>query len=243
MAATLVGFDIAPRNPARASIAQPAWVHQAPPRPGRRRQSRRNAAYHRAKRSFDIVSASAGLLMLAPLLLGCAAAIKLTSPGPVFFRQNRYGRKGTPFQIYKFRTMRTELSDSSGVQQTVKGDPRITPVGAFLRRTSIDELPQLLNVLEGTMSIVGPRPHVPNMIAAGVRYEDFDHRYMRRHAVLPGITGLAQVRGYRGETDTYEAARGRLDHDLEYLRTASFWGDLKIVFGTLSKEFGRGSGY
>ncbi|PTV96550.1 lipopolysaccharide/colanic/teichoic acid biosynthesis glycosyltransferase [Rhodobacter aestuarii] len=181
--------------------------------------------------------------MLAPLLLGCAAAIKLTSPGPVFFRQNRYGRKGTPFQIYKFRTMRTELSDSSGVQQTVKGDPRITPVGAFLRRTSIDELPQLLNVLEGTMSIVGPRPHVPNMIAAGVRYEDFDHRYMRRHAVLPGITGLAQVRGYRGETDTYEAARGRLDHDLEYLRTASFWGDLKIVFGTLSKEFGRGSGY
>lgn len=220
------------------SVALPGWQTVVPhKRPVQR------TGYRRAKRALDIAGAAAGLLMLAPLLLGCAAAIKLTSPGPVFFRQNRYGLDGKLFSIYKFRTMRCDVQDCSGVQQTVKNDPRITPIGAFLRRSSFDELPQLLNVLNGTMSIVGPRPHVPNMIAAGVRYEDFDPRYMERHVALPGITGLAQVKGYRGETDTYDAARGRLDYDLEYTRTASFWGDVKIILGTLAKEFVSGTGY
>lgn len=220
------------------TVALPDWQTVAP-----RKRPAQRTGYRLAKRALDVTGAAVGLVMLAPLLLGCVAAIKLTSPGPVFFRQNRYGLDGKLFSIYKFRTMRCDLQDCSGVQQTVKNDPRITRIGAFLRRSSFDELPQLLNVLNGTMSIVGPRPHVPNMIAAGVRYEDFDPRYMERHVALPGITGLAQVKGYRGETDTYDAARGRLDYDLEYTRTASFWGDVKIIFGTLAKEFVSGTGY
>ncbi len=227
-----------------AALAQPGFAPDWTVRPQREAPApARRPGYRRAKRAFDLLGASVGLVLLAPLLLGCAAAIKLGSRGPVFFRQNRYGRDGRLFSIYKFRTMRSDLGDGTGVQQTVKNDPRVTRVGAFLRRSSFDELPQLLNVLEGTMSLVGPRPHVPNMLAAGVRYEDFDPDYMARHAVLPGITGLAQVRGFRGETDSYAAARGRLDHDLEYTRTASFWGDVKIILGTLRSEFLSGTGY
>jgi polysaccharide biosynthesis protein PslA len=216
----------------------PDWSLVTPNRTTAQRQR-----FMRAKRAFDLAGATAGLVFLSPLLLGCAAAIKLTSPGPVLFRQNRYGLNGELFSIYKFRSMRLDLGDRSGVVQTVKGDARVTRIGAFLRRSSFDELPQLLNVLEGTMSIVGPRPHVPNMLAAGTRYEDFDRQYMDRHVMRPGITGLAQVRGFRGETDTYEAARGRLDFDLEYTRTATLWGDIKIILGTLRKEFLSGSGY
>lgn len=234
--------DFAGRSPRAllsGTVALPDWQTILPrPRPATRR-----AGYRLAKRALDVTGAAVGLVLLAPLLLGCAAAIKLTSPGPVFFRQDRYGLNGKLFSIYKFRTMRCDLQDCSGVQQTVKNDPRITRIGAFLRRSSFDELPQLLNVLNGTMSVVGPRPHVPNMLAAGVRYEEFDPRYMERHVVLPGITGLAQVKGYRGETDTHEAARGRLDYDLEYTRTATFWGDVKIILGTLAKEFVSGTGY
>ncbi|WP_298497208.1 sugar transferase [uncultured Maritimibacter sp.] len=196
-----------------------------------------------AKRSIDIVGAGVGLVLLAPLLIGCALAIKATSRGPVFFRQNRYGLNSEMFSIYKFRTMHTDLGDSSGVQQTKQNDPRITRVGAFLRKTSFDELPQLLNVLNGTMSLVGPRPHVPNMLAAGIRYEDFDPRYLDRHAMVPGITGLAQVNGFRGETQTYEAAKGRINKDIEYCRSASIKMDLKIILKTIRCEFLSGSGF
>lgn len=195
------------------------------------------------KRLLDIIGSIVGLFLLLPLLLGAAIAIKLSSPGPVLFCQKRYGRGGELITVYKFRTMKIASGDVSGVKQTVKNDPRITRVGAFLRRTSIDELPQLLNVLLGTMSIVGPRPHVPNMIAVGMRYEDFDSRYMQRCDVAPGITGLAQVKGFRGETSSEVAARKRLEFDLEYIRTRSIGMDLKIILATLRNEFLNGSGY
>ena len=195
------------------------------------------------KRLFDILGSIVGLVLLSPLLLGAAIAVKLSSPGPVLFCQKRYGKGGKLITVYKFRTMRMASGDASGVKQTVKNDPRITRVGSFLRKTSIDELPQLLNVLLGTMSIVGPRPHVPNMIAAGMRYEDFDKRYMDRCAVAPGITGLAQVNGFRGETSSEHSARQRLEYDLEYIRNRSFGLDLRIIVDTLRNEFLKGSGY
>lgn len=203
----------------------------------------KSRSFRFTKRAIDIVGALAGLVMLAPLLIGCAIAIKATSRGPVFFRQSRYGLNSKPFRIYKFRTMYTDQGDTSGVQQTTVGDPRITRVGAFLRRTSFDELPQLINVLDGSMSLVGPRPHVPNMLAAGVRYENFDPRYFDRHTMVPGITGLAQVNGYRGETVTYQAAKGRIDKDIEYVRTATIKGDIKILLKTVRCEFLSGSGF
>jgi len=203
----------------------------------------KSAAFIFCKRAIDISFSLIGLFMLAHILLAIAIAIKVTSKGPVFFRQDRYGLDGKLFKIYKFRTMYTDLADASGVRQTTKNDCRITPIGKFLRRTSIDELPQLFNVLEGTMSLVGPRPHVPNMIAAGQRYEDFHPRYMDRHSMVPGITGLAQVKGYRGETTSPEAAMGRLYYDLEYARSASILGDIKILFMTIRTEFLSGSGF
>lgn len=195
------------------------------------------------KRSLDITGSVLGLILLAPLLLGAAIAIKVSSPGPVLFKQKRYGLNGKLIVVYKFRTMRCDDEDASGVRQTVSGDPRVTRVGAFLRKTSIDELPQLLNVLKGNMSLVGPRPHVPNMLANGVRYEDFDPRYMDRHAVLPGISGLAQVRGFRGETDNEYSARMRLESDLEYIQKQSFLLDIRLILATLKSEFLKGSGY
>ena len=203
----------------------------------------KSSAFIFCKRAIDISFSLIGLFMLAHILLVVAAAIKVTSKGPVFFRPDRYGLDGKLFKIYKFRTMYTDLSDESGVCQTTKNDCRITPIGKLLRRTSIDELPQLFNVLEGTMSLVGPRPHVPNMIAAGQRYEDFHPRYMDRHSMMPGITGLAQVKGYRGETTSSEAAMGRLHYDLEYARNASIIGDIKILFMTIRTEFLSGSGF
>lgn len=147
------------------------------------------------------------------------------------------------FSILKFRTMYVGRSDVSGRQQTVRDDPRVTPLGRFLRQTSFDELPQLINVLKGDMSLVGPRPHVPDMQAAGVRYEDFDARYMERHAVRPGLTGLAQIKGFRGDTSTEYAARMRLDYDMNYVAQRSVWLNIKIIFATIRVEFLNGSGY
>lgn len=199
--------------------------------------------FRATKKAIDVVGALVGLVLLAPLLIGCAIAIKATSTGPVFFRQERYGLNNKMFRIYKFRTMFTDRGDQTGVLQTTRDDPRITKVGSFLRKTSFDELPQLLNVLNGTMSLVGPRPHVPNMLAAGIRYEDLDFRYLDRHTMLPGITGLAQVSGFRGETRTYEAAIGRINKDIEYCSTATIKMDIKIIFRTLRCEFLGGSGF
>ncbi|SUB00181.1 Putative colanic biosynthesis UDP-glucose lipid carrier transferase [Pannonibacter phragmitetus] len=195
------------------------------------------------KRSIDIAGSAAGLILLSPLLAGLAIGVKLSSPGPVIFRQARYGRNNELFMALKFRSMYVAKQDATGVAQTRKNDPRITPIGRFLRKSNFDELPQLWNVLKGEMSLVGPRPHVPGMLAAGKLYEEFDTRYLTRHQVRPGITGLAQVNGFRGETtDPYHASM-RLEYDLEYLKSQTTRGDLKIIVMTVVNEFTRGSGY
>ncbi|MES0879869.1 sugar transferase [Roseibium sp. SCP14] len=195
------------------------------------------------KRTLDIAGASVGLVLLFPLLAAIAVAIKLTSPGPVFFRQQRIGLNGTLFTILKFRTMHMHMCDTSGVLQTVTDDPRVTRIGRFLRKSNFDELPQLINVLIGEMSLVGPRPHVPRMLAAGVPYEEFDRRYMDRHVVRPGITGLAQVNGCRGETNTELSARMRLEYDLIYIQARSIAVDITVLYQTIIREFFRGNGY
>ncbi|MGC1464577.1 MAG: sugar transferase [Pseudolabrys sp.] len=194
------------------------------------------------KRALDIFGATFGLLVFAPLLIGIVAAIKITSPGPVFFRQKRYGYHNRRFRIFKFRTMYVERGDQRGVQQTTSGDSRITPLGRILRKTSLDELPQLINVLKGDMSLVGPRPHVPGMLANGMLYEAMIPYYFQRHNMRPGLTGLAQVRGFRGSTADPTAALARLDCDLEYIETWSLWRDLGIIIRTAIKEFLSGSG-
>lgn len=204
---------------------------------------RSDLGFRVTKRAFDIIVASLALAALAPFFIAVAIAIRMGDPGPVFFRQWRIGRGGKLFRIYKFRTMAQDKCDSSGISQTVEGDPRVTRIGRFLRRTSLDELPQLINILKGEMSVVGPRPHVPGMLAAGIPYEDFDPRYSARHSVRPGLTGLAQVKGFRGETSAPFPARMRIEYDLEYIRRQSFALDLKIAVLTFWREFFRGSGY
>lgn len=180
------------------------------------------------KRVFDIVLAVAVLLLFWPVLLSIAAAIKLTSPGPVLFKQRRYGLNGEEILIYKFRSM-TVCEDGAVVAQAVKRDARVTPLGACLRRTSLDELPQILNVLEGKMSFVGPRPHA---IAHNEEYRKLISGYMVRHKVRPGITGWAQVNGLRGETSTVDKMRERVEFDIDYLKTWSLGLDLKIIART-----------
>ncbi len=186
------------------------------------------------KRTIDVVLASAALVILSPIMLAAAIAVKLDSPGPILFRQKRYGERGMPIVIYKFRSMRTDpvgQRDEKGVlRQAQQGDARVTRVGRFLRRSSIDELPQLFNVLEGTMSLVGPRPH------AASHNEFYRHQirgYMLRHSVKPGITGWAQVNGLRGETDTLEKMQRRVEYDRYYITHWSVWLDIQIMFKTV----------
>lgn len=179
-----------------------------------------------AKRLLDIVAGSAILLLLAVPMLLIAAGIKLTSKGPAIFRQLRYGIGGEQITVWKFRTMTVMEAGDKPLTQASKSDKRITPFGAFLRRTSLDELPQFFNVLTGTMSIVGPRPHA---VIHNEFYRKAIHGYMLRHKVKPGITGLAQMKGYRGETDTLEKMEGRLKYDLEYIRTWSLSLDIKLI--------------
>jgi exopolysaccharide biosynthesis polyprenyl glycosylphosphotransferase len=214
------------------------WQLRGHRRPLGRREGWRLAA----KRLIDIAGSSLALLLFAPLLIAVAIAIKMTSAGPVLFSQNRYGQRNRRFRIYKFRTMYTRLGDISGVRQTTSGDARITRVGRFLRRTSLDELPQLFNVLKGDMSLVGPRPHVPRMRAGNKLYEDLVPYYFQRHTMRPGITGLAQVSGCRGCTADPEAAISRIDYDLDYIETWSLRLDLKIILRTLVNEFLSGTG-
>lgn len=196
-------------------------------------QRRTKAAAFALKRCFDVVVSGLLLILLSPVMLAVAAAVKLTSAGPVFFGQRRWGRGNAPFRLYKFRSMYVELQDKSGIAHTVKNDPRVTPVGRFIRKYSLDELPQLINVLKGDMSLVGPRAHVLGMHAVGVRYEDLVPEYFARHVVRPGMTGLAQVRGFRGEVSDEAHARGRVACDLEYIRTFSIWQDIKIMILTI----------
>lgn len=180
------------------------------------------------KRAMDIGISILGLLVLSPFLLLVAFLIKLTSPGPVIFRQRRYGLDGHIIDVYKFRTMKVE-EDGLMVKQVTRDDPRVTSIGRFLRRYSIDELPQLFNVLGGSMSLVGPRPHA---VAHNEEYRGLIKGYMVRHKVLPGITGLAQVNGCRGETSRLEEMKARIEYDLEYLRQWTPSLDLRILFKT-----------
>lgn len=172
------------------------------------------------------------LVFLGPLFGVVALAIKLDSRGPVFFRQRRYGFNNHTIGVYKFRTMYHHLRDENAAKLTTRNDPRVTRVGAFLRQTSIDELPQLINVLKGEMSIIGPRPHALSAKAADRLYEEVVAEYAARHRVKPGITGWAQVKGWRGETDTVEKIQKRVEHDLFYIENWSFALDLKILFLT-----------
>jgi lipopolysaccharide/colanic/teichoic acid biosynthesis glycosyltransferase len=195
------------------------------------------------KRIFDVVVASAALLFFSPLLIAIAVAIKVTSPGPVLFFQYRYGYRSRFFKIYKFRSMRTDAGDARGVKQTVQGDARVTPIGKLLRKTSLDEIPQLINVIKGDMSLVGPRPHVPGMLAANLPYEDLVPYYFQRHTARPGITGLAQVSGCRGSTIEPNRAISRIDYDLDYIEKWSLRMDIMIIVRTIRREFLSGSGF
>ncbi|MFO0104881.1 MAG: exopolysaccharide biosynthesis polyprenyl glycosylphosphotransferase, partial [Cyanobium sp.] len=180
---------------------------------------------------FDLILAGLGLVLISPLLLVIALAVALSSPGPILFLQDRYGLDGSRFRIYKFRTMRVmEAGDQPNLRQACRHDPRVTPVGRLLRRWSLDELPQLLNVLRGEMSLVGPRPHA---VQHNELYRQQIPGYMQRHAFKPGITGLAQVEGWRGETTTLEAMARRVEADLRYQQHWSIRLDIKILLKTL----------
>lgn len=181
------------------------------------------------KRVVDVGLTTMGLLIAGVPMLCIALAIKLTSPGPVFFRQRRYGLDGREIRVWKFRSM-TVCDDGPQVQQATKNDSRVTPLGAILRKTSLDELPQLFNVLDGSMSLVGPRPHAT---AHNEQFRGLIRGYMLRHKVKPGITGLAQVSGCRGETDTIDKMQKRIEWDHKYIRHWSIWLDIKILFKTL----------
>ena len=181
------------------------------------------------KRISDVVISLLILVLISPLLLAVAVGVKLSSPGPVIFKQRRNGLDGEEIIVYKFRSMRTQ-DNGHVVRQATKGDARITPFGAFIRRTSLDELPQFINVLQGRMSIVGPRPHA---VAHNEEYRKLIKAYMVRHKVKPGITGWAQVNGLRGETDTIDKMRARVEYDLEYLRNWSLALDLQIIVRTV----------
>ena len=186
-----------------------------------------------AKRTLDLALTIPGLIFLAPLLIVVAIAIKLDSKGPVLFLQPRVGRGNRIFLTYKFRSMRAESTDQAGAKSTTKDDDRVTRVGRFIRATSIDELPQLFNVLRGEMSLVGPRPHALGSLAGNELFWEVDERYWHRHASKPGLTGLAQVRGYRGETKEREDLANRLRADLEYLNGWTIWRDISILINTL----------
>ena len=190
-----------------------------------------------AKEVEDRVLAAAILALISPLMLVVALLIRLDSPGPVFFRQKRYGYNNKLIEVLKFRTMYHEARDDNAEQLTRRNDPRVTRLGAFLRRTSIDELPQFLNVLRGEMSIVGPRPHAIAAKAGRLLYQDAVRYYDSRHRMKPGITGWAQVNGWRGETDTVEQIRKRVEHDLYYIENWSISLDLKIILRTVFGGF------
>jgi polysaccharide biosynthesis protein PslA len=184
------------------------------------------------KRALDLALVAVALPLLAPMMIGVAILIKLDSRGPVFFMQPRVGLGNRVFRIYKFRSMRVTQEGASGTRSTGRNDDRITRVGAFIRRTSIDELPQILNVLFGDMSVVGPRPHPLESKAEDRLFWDIDGRYWHRHAVKPGMTGLAQIRGFRGATEKEADLTNRLQADLEYVSGWSIWRDLGIIVAT-----------
>ena len=186
-----------------------------------------------SKTILDFTVATTMLILASPLLLAVMLAIKLDSPGPIFFRQKRYGFNNQLIEVLKFRSMYADQADHNAETITRKNDPRITRVGAFIRRFSIDELPQIFNVLTGDMSVVGPRPHAIRAKAGDVLYEDVIDQYAVRHKVKPGITGWAQVNGWRGDTHNEASLIGRLEHDLYYIDNWSVLLDLSIILRTV----------
>jgi exopolysaccharide biosynthesis polyprenyl glycosylphosphotransferase len=184
------------------------------------------------KRALDIIVAVGALVLFAPLMLLVGLAVKLDSRGPVLFKQQRVGRNNRLFNVIKFRSMRVDVADPLGSSSVCRSDTRLTRVGAFIRKTSLDELPQLLNVLGGSMSIVGPRPHALGSTAEDALFWMIDPRYFQRHAMKPGITGLAQIRGFRGNTERRGDLTSRLAADLEYRTNWNIWRDIKIMFAT-----------
>lgn len=197
----------------------------------------------RVKSVFDFFGALALLIAFAPLLLVLAIAVKVSSPGPIFFRQPRYGAGKQMIIVTKFRTMRVEGTDMSGRRQTTRDDDRITPLGRFLRRSCFDELPQLWDVIRGRLSLVGPRPHARVMEIEGVPIEDIVPQYHLRHQIRPGMTGLAQVNGNRGPLHTREMARERIAYDMLYIRKHSIWLDIRILLRTLAVPFQKDGSY
>jgi putative colanic acid biosynthesis UDP-glucose lipid carrier transferase len=191
------------------------------------------------KRASDIVLSLGILFMLIPVLAVVAIGVKLSSPGPVIFKQRRYGLNGEEIMVYKFRSMAV-CEDGGTIKQATRDDKRVTPFGAFLRKSSLDELPQFVNVLQGRMSIVGPRPHA---VAHNELYRKLIKGYMLRHKVKPGITGWAQVNGFRGETDTLEKMQSRIEYDLDYLRNWSLPLDLWIIVKTVREVLRRNNAY
>lgn len=189
-----------------------------------------------AKAVMDKTFAIVALILLSPLMLLTAIAVKLSSPGPILFKQRRHGWDGRVVEIYKFRSMVVHDESNENIRQATRHDDRVTPVGRFIRRTSIDELPQLFNVLEGSMSLVGPRPHA---VAHNEFYRSKIHAYMLRHRIKPGLTGLAQVNGLRGETDTIDKMESRVNYDLAYINNWSIWLDLEILLKTPFALFGK----
>ena len=184
------------------------------------------------KDTLDRVIALAAMVVLSPVMLIVALAVRMESKGPVIFRQNRFGFNNELVQVFKFRSMYTDMSDASASKLVTKGDPRVTKVGRIIRKTSLDELPQLINVLQGQLSLVGPRPHATQAKAAGTLYDEVIDGYFARHKVKPGITGWAQINGWRGETDTYEKLEQRVKHDLDYIDRWSLGLDLYILVKT-----------
>ncbi|GEP08616.1 undecaprenyl-phosphate glucose phosphotransferase [Methylobacterium gnaphalii] len=184
------------------------------------------------KNVFDKVVATLALIALSPVMLGVALAVKLGSKGPVLFKQKRYGFNNELIEVFKFRSMYVDLGDAGAAKLVTKGDPRVTPVGRFIRKTSLDELPQLFNVLKGNLSLVGPRPHALQAKAANTLYDQVVDGYFARHKVKPGITGWAQINGWRGETDTSEKLQRRVEHDLYYIENWSILLDIQILATT-----------
>ncbi|WP_246763495.1 sugar transferase [Rhizobium sp. 007] len=197
----------------------------------------------RIKRLMDILVSAVALLVLLPVLVLIAVIIRCESPGSPLFSQIRWGKDEKKIRIYKFRSMRAENCDPTGVLQTVKNDSRITRVGAFIRRTNLDELPQLWNVLKGDMSLVGPRCHAIGMQAGGMLYEELVPDYHQRHIMRPGLTGLAQMRGLRGPTDRPARARARIAADLHYVNNFSVAFDIRIIIGTIVSEMTQSKGF
>jgi polysaccharide biosynthesis protein PslA len=194
---------------------------------------RRGALQAAMKRSIDVTFSVAALILLAPALVAIAIAIRMDSPGPVLFKQRRHGYMNEEVLVWKFRSMRTEMSDYAAARQVTADDDRVTKVGRFLRRTSLDELPQLWNVIRGEMSLVGPRPHAIGMLTNGAEASKLVETYAHRHRMKPGLTGWAAVNGSRGPVDTPEAVRRRVSLDLEYVERQSVWLDLAIMARTL----------